>query len=77
MKIKIESGVKIVSVRRGRKRKYPFSLMKRGDSFVVRPNTEKMLWSVRNAASIYSRDHKIRLSVLKTEDNTYRCWRVK
>ena len=55
-----------------RRRKYPFSIMKVGDSFDCNRGN---IASVRVAANLYAKRHGGVFSVRKTLDG-YRCWRV-
>lgn len=70
----IEKGVPMS--KNGRSFKYPFGKMEVGESFSL-GNDSIAAARCRSAASIYGRNHNKKYSVLKTNDETYRCWRTK
>jgi len=57
----------------GGARKYPFPDMEVGDSF---PIPQGLNERVGMAASQYGLRYHIKLSVRKTPDGSYRCWRI-
>lgn len=64
------------SVDRGAKRKYPWLEMEVGDSFAIPAGQHE---SVRTSASAWEARHPEdprMFTVRKTENGTYRCWRV-
>jgi len=53
---------------------YPFEKMETGDSFRFVSDIVK---KVAPAASSYGKRHNMKFSIRKTDDNSYRCWRIK
>lgn len=69
---KIEKGVKVPKIARsGRPLKYPFDVMKVGDSFVCRADDPTM----RSAAMQYGKRHSKQFITRATDDGL-RCWRT-
>lgn len=68
--------------------KYPFEELEVGDSFAVKLQEDipdeiarkkklnSMRSSLSSSATMYGRRHGIELTVRKTGDTTFRCWRV-
>jgi len=53
---------------------YPFKHMEIGDSFIV--DVENVA-AFRNRTYIAAKELNFKFSTLKTEDGSYRCWRIK
>jgi len=73
MKYKIEKDVPIPPQSHKAQSKYPFNTMAVGDSFALgdaQPNR------VRSAAQAHSKRKGVKVVVRKTDDGTYRCWRI-
>lgn len=78
-KFRIEFGVEFPPPRKSRqresrpRRRWPFSAMQVGDSFVV-PGALRQ--ALREAASTHGRRHGAKFATRKQADGTYRCWRI-
>ena len=72
--IKIESDIPLPSSLAGRPKKYPFSEMNVGDSFVIQSRSERD--SISGIVSRLSKKNGTKFTVRKTADG-YRCWRIK
>ena len=55
--------------------KYPFEQMEVGDSFALPPSASRE--NVAAATSRYGKNHKKIFTVRKSNDGTFRCWRLK
>ncbi len=74
----IEKGVPIPKINISKRRKYPFMLLKVGDSFCVKANGEafkKTEATLRSSALYYQGVSTHRFSV-KRVDGGIRCWRT-
>lgn len=71
--ISIDSNIPMPKKRSGREMKYPFKLMKVGDSFLVPPGDED---KVRICAHSSKKKTGYNYTVRKMEDGTHRCWRI-
>ena len=69
--MRVDKNIPVPKV--GRSAVYPFADMSIGDSF---PLGDKPLDSCRNAAVSYGHRHSMKFTVRKTDDGSYRCWRV-
>lgn len=83
MIFKIDKGLPMPKISKGRPRIYPFSEMEVGDSFAV-PITDNLSLGnnknsslLRSAATAYTRKYGDKFSVLLDRPNKVaRCWRV-
>lgn len=84
MTFKIDKGLPMPNISKGRPRIYPFPEMEVGDSFAVPITDDASLGNnantslLRSAATAYSRKHDVKFSVtFDRSKKVTRCWRIK
>lgn len=71
--IKVERGVKMPTINRNKKSKYPWGDMKPGDSFLVPAENRK---TVASLATTAGKRYKMKFATRQVEDGALRVWRV-